>query len=297
MMSNTQILDGKKLSLQLREEYKLAVEKLKEKDITPKLVVITVGEDPASKIYVGQKEKTAQYIGFDFEWLTLEQSITQAELHETIEGLNDDPTVTGMIVQFPLPKHLSQVAVTEVIRPDKDVDGFHPYNMGKIVEGTGELYPCTPRGILRLLDRYNIDIKGKDVTVVGYSQIVGKPLSILLANMGSTVTITHLLTRDLHQHLIEADVVMVAAGSPHLVKEDDLKDGAIVIDVGINRLDDGRLVGDVDYEGVFDKVSAITPVPGGVGPMTVAMLMEQTILCACIQHGLNSEDYIDGVSL
>lgn len=297
MMSNTQILDGKKLSLQLREEYKLAVEKLKEKDITPKLVVITVGEDPASKIYVGQKEKTAQYIGFDFEWLTLEQSITQAELHETIEGLNNDPKVTGMIVQFPLPKHLSQVAVTEVIRPDKDVDGFHPYNMGKIVEGTGELYPCTPRGILRLLDRYNIDIKGKDVTVVGYSQIVGKPLSILLANMGSTVTITHLLTRDLHQHLIEADVVMVAAGSPHLVKKEDLKDGAIVIDVGINRLDDGRLVGDVDYEGVFDKVSAITPVPGGVGPMTVAMLMEQTILCACIQYGLNSEDYIDGVSL
>lgn len=296
-MSKTQILDGKQLSLQLRDEYKNAVEKLKQQNVTPKLVVITVGEDPASKVYVGQKEKMAQYIGFEFDWLTLDETISQKELHETIEALNNDSNVSGIIVQFPLPDHLDQIAVTEVIRPDKDVDGFHPYNMGKIVEGTGELYPCTPRGILRLLNRYDIEIQGKDVTVVGYSQIVGKPLSILLGNLGSTVTITHLLTKDLHRHLINADVVMVAAGSPHLVKAEDLKEGAIVIDVGINRLDNGKLVGDVDYEGVFEKVSAITPVPGGVGPMTVAMLMEQTILCACLQHQLNIADYIDGVNL
>ena len=251
-----------------------------------------MGDDAASKVYVGQKQKRALSLGMEFQWITLSTDVPQEHLHQVILSLNEDTSVSGIIVQLPLPEHLDEQLVTEMISPEKDVDGFHPYNIGHIVEGHNELVPCTPKGIMYLLDAYGIDVEGKNVVIVGRSQIVGMPLSILMTHAHATVTVCHTRTKAMRKHLKEADIVVVAAGKPGLVQREDIKEGAVIIDVGINRLDNGKLAGDVDYDSVEDKVSAITPVPGGVGPMTVAMLMQQTIECACRQNNILVEEIL-----
>lgn len=288
----TTIIDGKQRSKELTAEYKLVVAKLAEMTIIPKLVVVTVGEDEASKVYVGQKQRKARQIGMDFDWMTLPADMTQSELSDLIDRLNKDDSVSGLIVQFPLPKHLSEKRVKEEILPTKDVDGFHPYNVGKLVGNDATVVACTPKGIVNLLKHYDINPEGKNITIVGRSQIVGLPLSLLLTHLNGTVTVCHTRTADLKAHTRQADIVISAVGQIGTITADHLKDGAVVIDVGINRLPNGKLAGDVNYDEVFDKVSAITPVPGGVGPMTVAMLMEQTILCACLQHNLDPAEYL-----
>lgn len=287
------IMDGKKLASELQEDYKKSVLKLKEKNITPKLVVITVGNDPASKVYVGQKQKKSLSVGMDFEWITMDESTSQEKLEEQIQALNEDDAVSGMIVQFPLPKHLDEKRVTEIISPQKDVDGFHPYNLGRLLINKSTLVPCTPRGIIRLLKAYNIEMEGKKAVVIGRSQIVGMPASVLLIHESATVTVTHSRTQDIAAHLQEADIIIAAVGRANFVTADQVKEGAVIIDVGINRLDNGKLAGDVEFEGVSKKAHAITPVPGGVGPMTVAMLLEQTIICACLQNNLEIDDYLE----
>lgn len=288
----TTIINGKLRSQKLVADFTNVVSRLAEVSVVPKLVVVTVGEDEASKVYVGQKQKTALKIGMAFDWLTLPESTTQAELSEQIRQLNEDNNVSGMIVQFPLPKHLSEKQVKEEILPSKDVDGFHPYNVGKLVANDATVVACTPKGIINLLAAYDIDPSGKNITIVGRSQIVGLPLSLLLTHLNGTVTVCHTRTADLKAHTRNADILISAVGRAGTITADHLKDGAVVIDVGINRLPSGKLAGDVEYNEVFDKVSAITPVPGGVGPMTVAMLMEQTILCACLQNNLDPQDYL-----
>lgn len=288
----TTIIDGKLRSKELTAEYKTVVAKLAEVNVVPKLVVVTVGEDEASKVYVGQKQRKAIQIGMKFSWITLPEDIAQENLSELIDELNKDDEVSGMIVQFPLPKHLSEKQVKEEILPSKDVDGFHPYNVGKLVGNDAKVVACTPKGIVHLLNHYKINPEGKNVTIVGRSQIVGLPLSLLLTHLNATVTVCHTRTADLKAHTRRADIVISAVGRAGTITADHLKEGAVVIDVGINRLESGKLTGDVNYDEVFDKVSAITPVPGGVGPMTVAMLMEQTILCACLQHNLNPAEYL-----
>lgn len=288
----TTIIDGKLRSKELTTEYKTVVAKLAKVNVVPKLVVVTVGEDEASKVYVGQKQRKAIQIGMEFDWITLPEDITQGTLSEQIEKLNNDDAVSGMIVQFPLPKHLSEKKVKEEILPSKDVDGFHPYNVGKLVGNDATVVACTPKGIINLLEHYQINPEGKNITIVGRSQIVGLPLSLLLTHLNGTVTVCHTRTADLKAHTRNADIVISAVGRAGTITADYLKEGAVVIDVGINRLPNGKLSGDVNYDEVFDKVSAITPVPGGVGPMTVAMLMEQTILCACLQHNLNPAEYL-----
>lgn len=288
----TTIINGKLRSQKLVADFTNVVARLAEVSVVPKLVVVTVGQDEASKVYVGQKQKTALKIGMSFDWLTLPESTTQAELSEQIRQLNEDDTVSGMIVQFPLPQHLSEKQVKEEILPSKDVDGFHPYNVGKLVANDATVVACTPKGIINLLSAYDIAPSGKNITIVGRSQIVGLPLSLLLTHLNGTVTVCHTRTADLKAHTRNADIIISAVGRAGTITADHLKDGAVVIDVGINRLPSGKLAGDVEYEEVFDKVSAITPVPGGVGPMTVAMLMEQTILCACIQNNLDPQEYL-----
>lgn len=286
------IIDGKLRSKELTAKYKKVVASLAEINVVPKLVVVTVGEDEASKVYVGQKQRKAIQIGISFEWITLPEDTSQATLSEQIEKLNQDDDVSGMIVQFPLPKHLSEKQVKEEILPSKDVDGFHPYNVGKLVGNDATVVACTPKGIVNLLEHYHINPEGKNITIVGRSQIVGLPLSLLLTHLNGTVTVCHTRTANLKSHTQAADIVISAVGRAGTIIAEHLKEGAVVIDVGINRLPNGKLSGDVNYEEVLDKVSAITPVPGGVGPMTVAMLMEQTILCACLQHQLNPAEYL-----
>lgn len=288
----TTIIDGKLRSKELTAEFKTVVAKLAEVNVVPKLVVVTVGQDEASKVYVGQKQKKAIGIGMAFDWITLPEDTTQETLSAQIDALNKDDAVSGMIVQFPLPKHLSEKQVKEEIAPSKDVDGFHPYNVGQLVANDATVVACTPKGIVNLLEHYQINPEGKNITIVGRSQIVGLPLSLLLTHLNGTVTVCHTRTADLKAHTRNADIVISAVGRAGTITADHLKEGAVVIDVGINRLPNGKLTGDVNYDEVFEKVSAITPVPGGVGPMTVAMLMEQTIICACLQHNLNPAEYL-----
>lgn len=289
------ILDGKKRAQVVLQTLKQAVEKTDALGKKPKLVVITVGEDPASKVYVGQKQKQALAIGFDFEWMTLPETTTQETLDQTIIACNENPLVSGLIVQLPLPKHLNEAHTMQLIAAEKDVDGFHPLTIGHVVANRSELYPCTPRGIVDLLASENIDVVGKNVTIIGRSQIVGMPLAIMLINVGATVTVCHSRTSDLSEHTRRADILIVAVGRLHLIKAEDVKPGAVVVDVGINRRPDGKLAGDVDFEAVAPIASYITPVPGGVGPMTVAMLMYQTFICFCQQHHLQVEDYLERV--
>ena len=274
------LIDGKKLSKKIENSIAKEVEELKEKGVVPGLAVILVGDDPASHTYVSMKEKSCKNVGFYSIVHKMPDTIMQEEIIETIEMMNNNPRIDGILVQLPLPKHIDTTKILEVIDPHKDVDGFHPYNMGRVVENLDAFAPCTPIGVIEMFKEYNIDLEGKDVCVVGASNIVGKPMAALLLNKNATVTVTHIYTKDLASHTKKADIVIVGVGVPGLIKADMIKEGAIVIDIGINRLENGKLVGDVDFENVAKKCSYITPVPGGVGPMTIAMLLSNTLKAA-----------------
>lgn len=273
------ILDGKKLSEKIKEEVKKEVEKLKKEGIIPGLAVILVGNDPASQTYVRMKKNACEKVGMYSVVHEFPESISEKELLSTIEMINNNPNIHGLLVQLPLPKHIDTTKILEAVTPEKDVDGFHPYNMGRLVEGLDSFAPCTPLGVMELFKEYNIDVKGKDVCVVGASNIVGKPMWALLVNAWATVDICHIETKDLSAHTKRADIVIVGVGKVNLITADMIKEGAIVVDIGINKVD-GKIVGDVDFENVSKKASYITPVPGGVGPMTIAMLLKNTIKAA-----------------
>ena len=275
------LLDGKILSAKIKEEVKVEVTKIvKEKNITPGLAVILVGNDAASATYVASKAKACKDAGIYSVVHEMPESITQEELLDTINMMNNNPKLDGILVQLPLPKHIDTTTVLEAINPLKDVDGFHPYNVGRMVSNLDSFLSATPFGVMRMFEEHNIELSGKDVVVIGSSDIVGKPMASLLINKKATVTVCNSRTKDLKAHTSKADIVIIAVGVPYLLKEDMVKDGAIVIDVGINRLDTGKLVGDADFEGLKNKCSFLTPVPGGVGPMTIAMLLKNTIKAA-----------------
>lgn len=290
----TKQLNGKQRAEQVIKRLTYATQQLAAQyNIVPKLVVITVGDDSASQVYVRQKQLKAEKIGYHFDWITLPQDTTQTQLLEIIERLNKEDAVNGIIVQLPLPQHLDEKDIIEAIDFNKDVDGFHPLNVGRLVGKQESLMPCTPKGILDLLQAYNIPLKGQHVVILGRSLIVGMPLQILLTQHDATVTICHSHTKDVAYFTRQADIVISAVGKPHFVKPEMLASGAVVVDVGINRLENGKIVGDVAYDAVKDQVSWITPVPGGVGPMTVAMLMQQTFMATCQQHQIDSSLFFD----
>ena len=279
------LLDGKILSAKIKEEVKVEVTQIvKEKNITPGLAVILVGNDAASATYVASKAKACKDAGIYSVVHEMPESITQEELLETINMMNNNPKLDGILVQLPLPKHIDTTTVLEAINPLKDVDGFHPYNVGRMVSNLDSFLSATPFGVMRMFEEHNIELSGKDVVVIGSSDIVGKPMASLLINKKATVTVCNSRTKDLKAHTSKADIVIIAVGVPYLLKEDMVKDGAIVIDVGINRLDTGKLVGDADFEGLKNKCSFLTPVPGGVGPMTIAMLLKNTIKAANLRE-------------
>jgi len=272
------LLDGKTLSAKIKEEIKIEVEQIvKDKKITPGLAVILVGDDAASATYVASKEKACKDAGIYSVVHKLPSSITQEELLETITMMNKNPKLDGILVQLPLPKHMDTTTILEAINPLKDVDGFHPYNVGRVIANLDSFLPATPFGVMRMFEEYNIQLSGKNVVVIGSSNIVGKPIASLLINAKATVTICNSKTKDLQSITLKADIIIIAVGVAHLLKANMVKDGAVVIDVGINRLDNGKLVGDADFEGLKDKCSYLTPVPGGVGPMTIAMLLKNTL--------------------
>jgi len=276
-----QLIDGKSLANKVQASVADEVEQLKqEKNIVPGLAVILVGDDPASHAYVKMKAKACEKVGFYSITHNMPDTISQDEIIATIKMINDNPRIDGILVQLPLPKHIDTDKILEVIDPQKDVDGFHAYNVGRLVTGLDCFVACTPLGVMKMFEEYDIDLEGKDVCVVGASNIVGKPMASLLLNANATVTVTHIYTKDLKAHTSKADIVVVGVGVPGLIKEDMVKEGAIVIDIGINRLEDGSLVGDVDFKHVSPKCSYITPVPGGVGPMTIAMLLANTLKSA-----------------
>jgi len=276
-----QLIDGKSLANKVQTSVTSEVEKLKqEKNIVPGLAVILIGDDPASHAYVKMKAKACEKVGFYSITHNMPDTISQDEIIATIEMMNDNPRIDGILVQLPLPKHVDTDKILEVIDPKKDVDGFHAYNVGRLVTNLDSFVACTPLGVMKMFEEYNIELEGKDVCVVGASNIVGKPMSALLLNANATVTVTHIFTKDLKAHTSQADIVIVGVGVPGLIKEDMVKEGAIVIDIGINRIEDGTLVGDVDFKNVSPKCSYITPVPGGVGPMTIAMLLSNTLKSA-----------------
>ena len=279
------LLDGKALSEKIKEEVKVEVAQLvEEKHITPGLAVILVGSDAASATYVASKAKSCKNAGIYSVVHEMPESITQEELLETIELMNKNPKLDGILVQLPLPKHIDTTVVLEAINPLKDVDGFHPYNVGRMVSNLDAFLPATPFGVMRMFEEYGIELSGKNVVVIGSSDIVGKPMASLLINAKATVTVCNSRTKDLASHTKTADIVVIAVGVPYLLKADMIKDGAIVIDVGINRLDTGKLVGDADFEDCKSKCSHITPVPGGVGPMTIGMLLKNTIKAAKLRE-------------
>ncbi len=272
-----QLIDGKSLASKIQSQITQDVIKLKEsKNITPGLAVILVGDDAASHSYVKMKAKACKDVGFYSIVHEMPSSISQEEIIATISMMNQNPRIDGILVQLPLPKHIDTTKIIEVIDPKKDVDGFHPYNVGRMMTGLESFVACTPLGVMKLFEEYNIDLQGKDVCVVGASNIVGKPMANLLVNANATVTVTHIYTKDLASHTKNADIVIVGTGVQGLIKEDMVKEGAVVIDIGFNRLEDGSIVGDVDFTNVSKKCSYITPVPGGVGPMTIAMLLSNT---------------------
>ncbi len=275
---NAQLIDGKQIAANLRREIAVQVTARREKGLRiPGLAVILVGQDPASQVYVSHKRKDCEEVGFISRSFDLPAETTQDELLGLIDKLNEDSEIDGILVQLPLPAHLDASLLLERIRPDKDVDGFHPYNIGRLAQRMPLLRPCTPLGIIRLLKSTGVDLYGLDATVVGASNIVGRPMALELLLAGCTTTITHRFTRSLQEHVSRSDLVVVAAGKPGLVKGDWIKPGAIVIDVGINRMEDGRLCGDVEFDVAAQRASWITPVPGGVGPMTRACLLENTL--------------------
>ena len=274
------ILDGKAVSLKVKESVKVRADELKKFGIEPTLAVVLVGEDRASQTYVRAKEKACNEYGIKSVAHRLSENTTQNELLALINVLNLDDSIHGILVQLPLPKHIDTNVVLAAIDPRKDVDGFHAVNVGKLVSGLDGFVPCTPLGVMEILKEYGIDVAGLNAVVIGRSNIVGKPMANLLLNASATVTVTHSKTKNLKEICKNADLIVAAIGKPFFLKADMVKDGAVVVDVGINRLDDGRLVGDVDFEEVAPKCSYITPVPGGVGPMTIAMLLNNTILAA-----------------
>ena len=275
------LLDGKALSEKIKEEVKVEVAQLvEEKQITPGLAVILVGNDAASATYVASKAKSCKNAGIYSVVHEMPETITQEELLETIARMNENPKLDGILVQLPLPKHIDTTIVLEAINPLKDVDGFHPYNVGRMVSNLDAFLPATPFGVMRMFQEYGIELSGKNVVVIGSSDIVGKPMASLLINAKATVTVCNSRTKDLKAHTLAADIVVIAVGVPFLLKGDMVKDGAVVIDVGINRLDTGKLTGDADFEDCKSKCTHITPVPGGVGPMTIAMLLKNTIKAA-----------------
>ena len=272
-----ELLDGKALSAELIDSVKEEAKKLK-----PKLAVILVGEDPASLIYIKNKQKACERAGIECDLRRFPATIVQEELIEEIEDINQDSSIHGLIVQLPLPEHIYMPEIIRAIDPKKDVDGFHAYNIGKMFLSPEfeDLPPATPLGIVKILDHYNIPIQGREVVVVGHSNIVGKPISVMMLNRNATVTTCHIYTKDLPSHTKRADILIVAVGKPNLITADMVKKGAVVVDVGINRTEDGKLCGDVDFENVSKIASYITPVPGGVGPMTVAALILNTVHAA-----------------
>ncbi|WP_425056848.1 bifunctional methylenetetrahydrofolate dehydrogenase/methenyltetrahydrofolate cyclohydrolase FolD [Pseudomonas abyssi] len=275
---NAKLIDGKQIAANLRKDIAAKVAERKLNNLRlPGLAVILVGSDPASQVYVSHKRKDCGEVGFLSRSHDLPATTSQQELLDLIDSLNDDPAIDGILVQLPLPAHLDASQLLERIRPDKDVDGFHPYNIGRLAQRMPLLRPCTPMGIVRLLNSTGVDLYGLDATVVGASNIVGRPMALELLLAGCTTTVTHRFTKSLEEHVRRSDLVVVAAGKPGLVKGEWIKPGAIVIDVGINRMDDGRLVGDVEFGPAAERASWITPVPGGVGPMTRACLLENTL--------------------
>ncbi|MEA1915131.1 MAG: bifunctional methylenetetrahydrofolate dehydrogenase/methenyltetrahydrofolate cyclohydrolase FolD [Campylobacterota bacterium] len=276
-----QILDGKALSNKIKLEVKQEVEILQnDKHITPGLAVVLVGADAASAAYVHMKSKACKEAGIYSIVHEMPDTISHENILEIIAMMNVNPNIDGILVQLPLPKHIDTTAILEAIVPHKDVDGFHPYNVGRVVAGLDGFIPATPYGVMELFKEYNIDVQGKDVCIVGASNIVGKPLATLLLNAHATINVCHIHTKDLKAHTQKADIICVGVGVVDLIKEDMVKEGAIVIDIGINRLESGKLVGDVDFDHVSKKCSYITPVPGGVGPMTIAMLLQNTVKAA-----------------
>ncbi len=275
-----ELIDGKELAKKIRKSLKKEVEVLKEKGVIPKLAVIMVGNDPASQVYVKNKSKACEKTGIAFEEYLFDASITEEELTKTIEKLNNDQSVHGILVQCPIPKHINTNRTLRAISPNKDVDGFHPVNVGNLSIGEESFISCTPYGIVKMLEEYNIEVEGKNAVILGRSNIVGKPLIQCMLNKNATVTVCHSKTKNIEEITKNADILIAAIGKPKFVKESMVKDGAVVIDVGINRLEDGRIVGDVDFENVEKKASFITPVPGGVGPMTIAMLLSNVVKSA-----------------
>ena len=273
----TQIIDGKLISSQIKDEVKERVAALKAKGREVTLAVVLVGEDPASQVYVNNKKKACEYCGINSKSFELPESTSEAELLELIGKLNADESIDGILVQLPLPKGIDEDKVIMAIDPAKDVDGFHISNVGSLCVGRPGLVSCTPAGIIELLKRYNVAIEGKECVVVGRSNIVGKPMALLLLRENGTVTVCHSRTKDLKDVTSRADILVVAIGKPKFIDGSYVKDGAVVIDVGIHRNEDGKLCGDVDFDSVKDKTYAITPVPGGVGPMTIAMLMNNCV--------------------
>ncbi len=276
------IINGKEVASSIYRELSEEIKILKEGGITPGLAVILVGEDPASLVYVRQKERACENIGILSKKYSLSKDVSEEELLRLIDDLNNDSSIHGILVQLPLPDHIDAQKVLNAVDPQKDVDGFHPFNVGNLTIGEIRYPPCTPHGVLELLKRTGVEIRGKNAVVVGRSNIVGKPMALMLLHNDATVTICHSKTEDLASHTRRADILVVAVGHPKLVTADMVKEGVVVIDVGINRVND-KLVGDVDYEAVKEKAAAITPVPGGVGPMTIAVLLKNTVEAAKIQ--------------
>ncbi|HGC8499679.1 TPA: bifunctional methylenetetrahydrofolate dehydrogenase/methenyltetrahydrofolate cyclohydrolase [Streptococcus agalactiae] len=277
----TELIDGKALSQKMQAELGRKVERLKEQHgIIPGLAVILVGDNPASQVYVRNKERSALEAGFKSETLRLSESISQEELIDIIHQYNEDKSIHGILVQLPLPQHINDKKIILVIDPKKDVDGFHPMNTGHLWSGRPMMVPCTPAGIMEMFREYHVDLEGKHAVIIGRSNIVGKPMAQLLLDKNATVTLTHSRTRNLSEVTKEADILIVAIGQGHFVTKDFVKEGAVVIDVGMNRDENGKLIGDVVFEQVAEVASMITPVPGGVGPMTITMLLEQTYQAA-----------------
>lgn len=280
------IIDGKAVSKAVKEQVKAECDELKAKGITPGLAVIIVGDDPASQVYVRNKERACEECGFYSEKYALPENTTQEELNALVDRLNKDSRINGILCQLPLPKHLDDKEVINRIDPIKDVDAFHPVNVGAIMIGDYSFLPCTPAGVMELIKSTGVDICGKKAVVIGRSNIVGKPMAMLLLHSNATVEITHSKTADLKEVTKTADILVAAIGKAKFVTADMVKEGAVVIDVGINRDENGKLCGDVDFENVKDKCSFITPVPGGVGPMTISMLMRNTLTAAKIQNNI-----------
>ncbi|MCQ2621402.1 bifunctional methylenetetrahydrofolate dehydrogenase/methenyltetrahydrofolate cyclohydrolase FolD [Helicobacter pylori] len=273
------LLDGQALAYSIEKDLKNKIQTITAQTYKrPKLAVILVGKDPASITYVNMKIKACQRVGMDFDLKTLQENITEAKLLSLIKDYNTDQNISGVLVQLPLPRHIDTKMILEAIDPNKDVDGFHPLNIGKLCTQKESFLPATPMGVMRLLKHYHIEIKGKDVAIIGASNIIGKPLSMLMLNAGASVSVCHILTKDISFYTQNADIVCVGVGKPDLIKASMLKKGAVVVDIGINHLNDGRIVGDVDFNNAQKVAGFITPVPKGVGPMTIVSLLENTLI-------------------